>query len=102
MAVDVSTQLVCQARRDAGLTQVELARRARMPQPVVSAYERGRREPSVAALARLVRAAGFDLALVPARGPDPAAAGATLVDLLGLADALPKPRRRRLRYPRLP
>jgi uncharacterized protein len=97
-----AAELLESARTSAGLKQSELARRAGMPQPVVSAYERGRREPSVRALRRLLHAAGFDLGLVPRRGPDPAAAGRTLIDLLGLADRLPQRRRAPLRYPRLP
>ena len=39
--------LIRAARRRAGLTQAELARRAGTSQPVVSAYEHGRRDPSV-------------------------------------------------------
>jgi len=49
------------ARRSAGLTQAGLATRAGTSQPSVAAYERGRREPTVPTLARLVRAAGFTL-----------------------------------------
>jgi predicted nucleotidyltransferase/DNA-binding XRE family transcriptional regulator len=45
----------------AGLTQVELAAAARVTQSVVSAYERGRREPSLETLGRLVSATGGDL-----------------------------------------
>ena len=51
------------ARERAGLTQVQLGERAGLPQSVVSAYERGRREPTLGSLARLVAAAGFDLHL---------------------------------------
>jgi len=49
------------ARLRAGLSQVELGRRAGVTQSVVSAYEAGARQPSLLTLARLVRAAGFDL-----------------------------------------
>ena len=49
------------ARRRAGLSQVELARRAGVTQSVVSAYESGARQPSVPVLERLVAATGFDL-----------------------------------------
>ncbi|HEY6746335.1 MAG TPA: helix-turn-helix transcriptional regulator, partial [Mycobacteriales bacterium] len=51
------------ARKAAGLTQAELARRAGVTQSVISAYEAGRREPSVATLSRLVDAAGATLRL---------------------------------------
>lgn len=49
------------ARRTAGLTQVELAKRAKTSQAAVSAYESGRRSPSVDTLCRLVDAAGFEV-----------------------------------------
>jgi transcriptional regulator with XRE-family HTH domain len=52
-----------EARRRAGLSQVELARRAGVTQSVVSAYESGARQPSVPTLARLVGATGFELEL---------------------------------------
>ncbi|MCP3994215.1 MAG: helix-turn-helix transcriptional regulator, partial [bacterium] len=44
-----------------GLSQGELAARAGVSQPMISAYERGRREPSIATLSRLVAAAGCEL-----------------------------------------
>lgn len=47
-----------QARRLAGLTQAELARRAEVTQSVISAYESGRREPALSTLQRLVEATG--------------------------------------------
>ena len=53
--------LLRDARLRAGLSQVELGRRAGVTQSVVSAYEAGARQPSLLTLARLVRAAGFDL-----------------------------------------
>lgn len=62
---DASTLLV-EARARARLTQAELARRARTTQSAVSAYESGARTPSVPTLRRLLRAAGRDLATVPA------------------------------------
>lgn len=51
------------SRRLAGLSQVELARRAGVSQSVVSAYESGARQPSVPMLERLVAATGFELEL---------------------------------------
>ena len=52
-----------EARLRAGLSQVELARRARVTQSVVSAYESGARQPSLPTLERLIAAAGFNLEL---------------------------------------
>lgn len=49
------------ARLKAGVTQAELARRAGVPTTMVSAYERGRRQPTLATLQRLLRAAGYEL-----------------------------------------
>jgi hypothetical protein len=68
------------ARRKAGITQVELARRAGVQQSVISDYERGQREPSLATLSRLVRAAG--LRLEP-RLREPARSSKTLAGPLG-------------------
>ena len=48
---------------NAGLSQLELARRAGVTQSVVSAYESGRRQPSLPMLAKLVKAAGSELEL---------------------------------------
>jgi uncharacterized protein len=49
------------ARVRAGMTQVQLASRAKVAQSVVSAYESSSREPSLETLRKLVSAAGFDL-----------------------------------------
>ena len=49
------------ARREAGLSQAEFARRAGVTQSVVSAYETGARQPSLQTLARLVAASGLEL-----------------------------------------
>jgi predicted nucleotidyltransferase/DNA-binding XRE family transcriptional regulator len=61
--------LLRQARKRAGLSQVELAARAGVTQSVISAYESGHRQPSIPALARLIGAAGFELALGLRRQP---------------------------------
>ena len=53
--------LIKLARNDAGLSQRELARRAGTSQATLSAYEAGRKSPSLDTLARIVRAAGQDL-----------------------------------------
>jgi hypothetical protein len=61
------------ARRQAGLTQAQLATRAGVPQSVVSAYENGRRQPSLATLRRLVDATGGTLAVTTQRRVTPRA-----------------------------
>ena len=103
------SELIRAVRRRGGLTQAELARRAGTSQPVVSAYEHGRRDPTFGTLRRLVAAGGERLlvdAVAPSDGPPPAAddgeRARRLVDVLLLADAIP-PRRRAgvLRAPRL-
>ncbi len=56
-----SGTLIRDARRRAGLSQTELARRAAVAQSVISAYESDRREPGLAMLTKLVEAAGHEL-----------------------------------------
>lgn len=58
-----SGQLLRGARERAGLTQSDLARRAGVAQSVVSAYEAGKREPSLPTLSRLITATGHQLAI---------------------------------------
>ena len=50
-----------EARRRSGLSQAELARRPHVSQPVISAYESGRREPGLSMLTKLVEASGHKL-----------------------------------------
>lgn len=96
------------ARRRAGISQVELARRAGTSQATISAYERGRKEPSVETLGRLLAASGARLTVAPAATPvvrpsaaQLARAGRTLVDVMLLAEALPTRHERTLRFPPL-
>lgn len=56
-----SRHLIRMARRRAGLTQHGLARKAATTQSAISAYESGRRSPSVQTLARILAAAGLEL-----------------------------------------
>lgn len=58
-----SGALLREARTHAGLSQSDLARRAGVPQSVVSEYEAGKRQPSVPTLARLISATGHELTL---------------------------------------
>src|SRR5919204_2260827 len=64
--------IIREARTRAGLTQRALAERAGKAQSEIAKIERGRRDPTVSTLERLVRAAGFDLRiqLVPHDPPD--------------------------------
>ncbi len=54
-------RLLRAARERAGLTQRELARRARTSQSVVARIELGHTSPSLATLTRLLQAGGFEL-----------------------------------------
>jgi transcriptional regulator with XRE-family HTH domain len=102
-------ELLRSVRRRHGLTQADLARRAGTSQPVISAYEHGRRDPSFGTLERLVEAAGEHLRIGAESGnggPPPARDAAEharrLVDVLLLAEAIPaRPRPRAMRAPRL-
>jgi uncharacterized protein len=58
-----AADLVREARQRAGLTQAELARRAKTSQPSVNRTERGVSEPSLPILRRLLQACGFRLEL---------------------------------------
>jgi transcriptional regulator with XRE-family HTH domain len=53
--------LLLEARRRAGLTQVELANRVGTTQSAIGRIERGRTSPALEHLSRLIRACGFDL-----------------------------------------
>ncbi len=96
-------------RRRQGLSQAELARRAGTSQPVISAYEHGRREPSVETLRKLVEAGGerlhMDAVLPGSDDPPPADAqehARRLLEVLTLADAISVHRRTsKLTAPRL-
>jgi hypothetical protein len=66
--------LVTAARRRAGLTQAELAKRAGTSQPAVARIERGAVEPELATLRRLLGACGEELVVGARRGrPSPIA-----------------------------
>jgi len=97
--VDAAT-IIQAVRRRQGLTQAELARRAGTSQPVISAYEHGRRDPTYQTLRKLVEAGGERLhvdTVLP--GPDLPPSGDVreharrLLEVLTLADAIPVRRR---------
>ncbi len=83
-----SADLLRSARRRARLSQNDLARRAGMAQSVISAYESGRREPSLPTLIRLIEATGHELTIETVAVPG---------QVLGLPDS---PLARRLRQRR--
>jgi hypothetical protein len=73
-----------------------------MPSSVLSAYEHGRRQPSVAALARIASGAGLELKIVPATDHASAEhAGEVLSQVLDLAGSMPYRPRPTLEYPPL-
>ena len=96
------------ARLQAGLTQHALAARAGTSQATISAYESGRKQPSLDTLDRVLRAAGSRLTVVSerrgSRRPtrrELARAGRALRDVMGLAESLPVKHSRALEFPRL-
>jgi transcriptional regulator with XRE-family HTH domain len=54
-------ELIREARRRAGLSQRELARRLRTAQSVIARWESGATAPSLETVVRAVRACGFEL-----------------------------------------
>ncbi|MBA2313107.1 MAG: helix-turn-helix domain-containing protein [Actinobacteria bacterium] len=64
--------LIRLARRDLGLSQRDLARKAGTSQAAIAADEAGKRSPTLETLARIIRAAGLDLRiqLAPADSHD--------------------------------
>ena len=69
-----ASDLLREARQRAGMTQAALAEQMGVTQSVVSAYESGRRDPSLTTLQRLLAAAGHRLQLVAAP-PDSSLSG---------------------------
>src|SRR4051794_29600924 len=102
------TRALPAARRRAGLSQAALAERAGTSQATVSAYERGRKHPSVETFSRLLAAAGSGLGgdprvwlLIGPSPEQPSRAARSLLDVLAWAGALPTRHRRGLRFPPL-
>ncbi|HEY2397937.1 MAG TPA: helix-turn-helix transcriptional regulator [Solirubrobacteraceae bacterium] len=101
-SAQVAGELIGEIRRQANVTQAELARRSGVPGSVLSAYEHGHRQPSVAALARIAEAAGLELRLAAARDRGELEhAGRVLAQVLDLAEQLPYRPRPELTYPPL-
>ena len=74
-------------RRRSGQTQAQVAAATGIPVTVLSAYERGRRQPGIDAVARIVAALGFRVEFVPSTTP--AIRARRLEEVLSLAGALP-------------
>src|SRR5262245_26763045 len=55
------TSIIAAARRQAGLTQAELAKRVNTSQSAIACIEGGQGNPSIETIVRLVEAAGFRL-----------------------------------------
>ena len=60
-----TAELIERVRHAAGLTQDELARRAGTSRTAVSAYEHGRKSPTLATASRLLAESGFELSVLP-------------------------------------
>lgn len=98
----VAAELIGEIRSESGLSQAELSRRAGMQRSVLNAYEHGRRQPSVAALARIAAAAGLEVALTQAaHADDLERSGRILAQVLDLAEQLPYRPKAKLAYPPL-
>jgi transcriptional regulator with XRE-family HTH domain len=94
--------LLGEARRRAGLSLRGLARGADTSHSALAAYEAGRKAPTVDTVARIARAAGYEVQveLTPAvGGKDPAARGRELVAVLDLAAAFPARHGAALEFP---
>lgn len=96
------------ARTRAGLTQADLGDITDTSQATISAYESGRKQPSVDTLERLLAAAGARLVverdhqpLVVPSAQRHRATGRALIDVLGLAELLPTRHSSELTFPRL-
>ena len=103
-----ASELLRRARSASGLNQRDYAARVGVRQPVISAYENGRREPALSTLDRLVRGSGLRIRvdLVPPTTDLPPAADAAehaerLLDVLSLVDAIPRYRTGELTMPRM-
>ncbi len=83
----ITGEVLASLRRRVGRTQVDVAEATGIPASVLSAYERGRRQPSLTNASRIIDALGFtvkfDFVL------DPAEQARRLRDVLELAEALP-------------
>jgi transcriptional regulator with XRE-family HTH domain len=90
-------------RHRAGLSLRQLAAAAGTSHSTLSAYESGRKAPSVETFDRIVRAAGFtpSVEIAPSvGGPEPGDRGRELLEVLRLADRFPARHSPTLDFPR--
>ena len=101
MCMDTAT-LIRRARASSGLSLRHLAERAGTSHSTISAYEAGRIDPSLLTFERIIRAAGFRLAidLVPLVGDPVHNRGDELAQALELAEQFPARHTPDLRFPR--
>lgn len=66
--MSMAGRMVREARARAGLTQRQLAAKARIPQETIARIERGRSDPRVKTLDRLLEACEFGLEVLPRLG----------------------------------
>ena len=90
-------ELIREIRRKRGLSQAELARTSGLTRSVINAYEHGRRQPGVDALARIAQSAAMRLRVTP-ETVDPIRAGRILEQVLDLAAELPQRKPGKLEY----
>jgi predicted transcriptional regulator len=86
--MSMAVRMVREARRRAGLTQRGLAAKAGIPQETIARIERGRVDPRVGTLDRLLEACGYGLESMPRLGIG--------VDRTQIAELLSVPMERRL------
>jgi transcriptional regulator with XRE-family HTH domain len=84
-----TSEILRQARQEAGIGVRELARRTGVAESRISDYEHGRHEPSAARLQQLLEGTGHELVAVRRPGVDRARDGRIFADLLSLVDAMP-------------
>ncbi len=83
----ISGEVLAALRHRVGKTQAELADATGIPASVLSAYERGRRQPSLATASRIIEALSYAVKFELVA--DPAEQARRLHDVLELAEALP-------------
>lgn len=97
-----AASIIREARRQARLSQRDLAARAGTSGPAISMYESGERVPRVDTLQRIVDASGATMTIVVEHDSAPTdmrSNGRRLAEVLDLADALPQRHDEALAYP---
>jgi transcriptional regulator with XRE-family HTH domain len=84
-----AAEILCSARRQAGLSVRQLAAASGVAESRISDYEHGRHQPSVAMLQRLLEATGHDLVAIRRGRIDPERNARVFADVLTFVDAIP-------------